>query len=360
MGKLFLFFIVLDSWRILLGAGFSIILLVSGWRKGVSGTSPVYQTIGSMLAPLALRLSLWLFGITGIFGMLYPRISPSHMGMSSVMFEWFGFLEGAVFLLGIFCVWKVCRIWEGQEAASRIWTGGACTLFFLAAFLWTLRWDLFVHGAGLRFESLGAIMIGWEWTRILPKYIHLGLSGLAAGGLVVVGIGLCRRGGFQPGNTVTSEEEEALTMRIIRFGLGWALGGVVPQVVVGSWVLVVSLDSVRDYFLSGIHFGSVLFFTNLLSALLGLVFMNASFIAPQVKGLVWGGWISIFFALVLMGFVRYESMRMALESLAGPVRLEPVDNPDVALCLFLMSGAAFFILKRWLGPSGTRRSLRFS
>ena len=170
-----------------------------------------------------------------------------------------------------------------------------------------------------------------------------------------MGIGLWGGGCLQPGHSVTQEEEEACRIKILRFGLAWALGGVVPQVVVGSWVLVVLGDVVRDYFLGGIHFGSGLFFCSLLTALLGLVFMNAAFIAPQVKGLVWAGWVSIFLALVLMGFVRYETMRVALESLAGPIQWEPVGTVYVALCLLLMGVSAFLMVKRWIDPSTAQR-----
>ncbi|MDR4493004.1 MAG: hypothetical protein R3B74_01000 [Nitrospirales bacterium] len=132
----------------------------------------------------------------------------------------------------------------------------------------------------------------------------------------------------------------------MRFGMAWVLIGVVPQVVVGSWLLVTLGEDVRNHFLNGLTLGSLLFFSSLLVALLGLVLINAAFIAPYVKGLVWGGGFSILAALFLMGFIRYESIGAGLLSLNAGIHWPPLRFwhlmigvlPMVGLMVVLING----------------------
>ncbi|MGD9849986.1 MAG: hypothetical protein AB7T38_01840 [Nitrospirales bacterium] len=324
MDVLILFFIAFDPWRILLPAGLTMILLVSPWFSREDTQSP-YSLLERVLGRLTSQLAMWLFVLTGLLGLIFPVwLAPSSYagalpGLGPL--EW---LETLFYLVGVYCLWNVkCAVAKGENPRKQ-WTWGACVLFLLVALLWILRWDDFAFGG---VEVVGSTVFVWDWTRIFSKTIHLLLSAMAAGGLVVMVIGFLP---WKQSPTIRepyqSDEanEEQRRIQIVRFGMAWVLGGVVPQVVVGSWLLVSLGEDVRSHFLNGVTLGSWLFFSSLIVALLGLVFINAAFIAPYVKGLVWGGWVNILVAVFLMGFIRYEALGAGLASLNAGNPLAPL------------------------------------
>lgn len=314
MDTLFLFFVVFDPWRILLPAGLSLVLLVSPWLASGDKQSP-YSLVERVLGLFTSQLALWLFVFTGLLGLVFPVwLVSSDAGVLPGLGS-FGWLETFFYLVGVSCLWNVrCAVAKGVKLPKQ-WTVGACFLFLLVAIFWILRWDDFIFGG---VEAVGATVSAWDWTRILSKTIHLLLSAMAAGGLVVMVIGFLP---WKQSPTVREPlqrdevNEEQPRIQIVRFGMAWVLGGVVPQVVVGSWLLVSLGEDVRSHFLNGVTLGSLLFFSSLIVALLGLVLINAAFIAPYVKGLVWGGWVNILVAVFLMGFIRYEALGAGLASL---------------------------------------------
>ncbi|MGE0472439.1 MAG: hypothetical protein AB7P17_02255 [Nitrospirales bacterium] len=342
---LILFFFAFDPWRVLLPAGLSIILLASPWFAGRDTQSP-YSLVESVLGLHMSQLALRLFVFTGFLGLVFPVLLASSDAGVSAGIGPMGWLETLFYLVGVYCLWNVkCALAKGEKLGEQ-WTGGACFFFLLAALLWILRWDDFVFGG---VEAVEATFSNWDWTRILSKAIHLLLSAMAAGGLMVMVIGylpwkpsLYTKMPFD----VEEDNEERWRIQIVRFGMAWVLIGVVPQVVVGSWLLVTLGEDVRNHFLNGLTLGSLLFFSSLLVALLGLVLINAAFIAPYVKGLVWGGGFSILATLFLMGFIRYESIGAGLLSLNAGIHWPPLSFwhliigvlPMVGLMVVLING----------------------
>jgi len=52
-----------------------------------------------------------------------------------------------------------------------------------------------------------------------------------------------------------------------------------------------------------------------------LVLLNASFMVPYVKGLLWGGLGNVLITLILMGVVRYETFITTLSSQRNPIAI---------------------------------------
>ena len=79
---------------------------------------------------------------------------------------------------------------------------------------------------------------------------------------------------------------------------------------------------------------------------MALVLLNASFMAPHVKGLVWGGLANVAMTLVLMGIVRYETFVATLASQRIPFAMVALTGWHV-LSVFLLMGLFGAILMRW-------------
>jgi len=344
MDVLILIYIAFDPWRILLPLGLSGILVVSPWFTRGNDQSP-YRLVERSLGLVTAQLAMGLFLFTGLFGIVLPWFPPSALEPAFGQARTVDMLESFCYLGGVYCLSRIKGpLAQGGEALKQ-WTIAGCLLFLLAGILWTWRWDAFAFG-GL--EGGGETVSAWDWTRIFPKTIHLLLSALATGGLPVMLIGYLP---WKPiRNTATSshedqENEESWRIQIVRFGMAWVLVGVVPQVVVGSWLLVALGEEVRNHFLNGLTLGSVLFFSSLLVALLGLVLINAAFIAPYVKGLVWGGGASILVALFLMGFIRYESIGAGLSSLNTGIHWFPLNFWHLMFGVLPMVGLLFLLIR---------------
>ena len=310
---LFLFFMVFDPWRVLVPAGLSVILLVSPWLAKGNPKSP-YTLVQRVLSQLTGKFALYLFGFTGLLGFClswFPFFVNSSLLSDGGLLGW---LEVMCYGGGVFCLWKVQQVTALGERPFQGWPWLGCILFLGALSLWILKWDEVVYGGS---AGIGGGVSSWDWPRLLSKGIHVLLSALAVGGLVVILLGAIS---WTKGKKEWNEhlkrrqQEEECRIQVVRFGMAWVLGGVVPQVVVGSWLMVALGEDVRNHFLNGLTLGSFIFFSSLLLALLGLVLINAAFIAPQVKGLVWGGWTSILCAIFLMGFIRYDTLGVAVAS----------------------------------------------
>lgn len=352
METLIIFFLAFDPWRVLLPLGLSMILVVSPWLAKGNPESPyslVERCLGLLMVPLA--IGLWF--LTGLLGLVLPAVSDSS--------EWlcvggWGWGETVLYAGGVYCVWQIKGAWAQGQRPRKEWAWGACLLFALVALTWILRWDDCLPGRATSVGQVRALALTWAWARFFPKTLHLLLAAMATGGLLVALIGYlpwAKGVRAQERTQVEPETEEQSRTQIVRFGMAWILGGVVPQVVVGSWLLVVLGEDVRNHFLSGLTLGSFLFFGNLLVALLGLVLINAAFIAPHVKGLVWGGWGSILIALYLMGFVRYESLSAVFSSVHGASSWTSLSVWHLMLGLGPMLGLLFGLQK------GLRKSLEF-
>lgn len=91
---------------------------------------------------------------------------------------------------------------------------------------------------------------------------------------------------------------------------------------------------------------SALFFVGVMAALVALVLLNASFMVPQVKGLVWGGLLCTVITLVLMGMIRYVMFLDTLEIQGIPIAIGSV-KPFHLLTVLILTGLVGTILVRW-------------
>lgn len=351
MDMLFLYFVVFDPWRILLPLGLSIILLVALWFSGENVKNP-YDLVKQSIGHIAVQSAVVLFVCTGFFGysMNWLVASPlardfgfwgTFLGMSDI-------LETLLFCSGGYCLWKVRELLKCGKSSLKPWAGGAVCFFLLAAILWIVRWDGFVFGWVSQMGEISEAVSGWGLTRMLSKVVHLLLSAMAAGGLVVMMTGYLPWKSPRETKAPSPEDREAEEggrIQVVRFGMAWVLIGVVPQVVVGSWLLVSLGEDVRNHFLHGLTLGSFLFFSSLIVALLGLVLINAAFIAPYVKGLVWGGGLCILITLYLMGFMRYESMAVGLSSLNREFHWLPLNLWSLIAGTFPMAGLLLLLIR---------------
>jgi len=157
------------------------------------------------------------------------------------------------------------------------------------------RW-LAVHAHGF-IEALAVVSI-------LPRYLHMVLAALAGAGMVLVLYGVVLQ---SPGRTWMKSMGATPPNYgpwVVRYGAGWALAGTLPQIVVGPWLLMSLPASVRGVLIDGGSTSSLVFFTALTFALLALVLLNASIIAPQARVLDVGGVGSLAITMSLMAIVR--------------------------------------------------------
>jgi hypothetical protein len=133
---------------------------------------------------------------------------------------------------------------------------------------------------------------------------------------------------------------------IIRYGVGWILSGLVPQMLIGPWLFLVLGEVPRGGLIDGGGLASTLFFVSVTAALVALVLLNASFMVPHVKGLVWGGVISFVITLVLMGIIRYMIFLATLRSQGIPIAIGSVTLFHL-LTVLVLTGLLGAILIRW-------------
>jgi hypothetical protein len=115
---------------------------------------------------------------------------------------------------------------------------------------------------------------------------------------------------------------------------------------IGPWLFLVLGKVPRADLIDGAGFASALFFVSVTAALVALVLLNASFMVPHVKGLVWGGLISVVITLVLMGIIRYEMFLATLHSKGVPIAIGSV-TPFHLLTVLILMGLVGAILVRW-------------
>lgn len=345
MDEILWVFMVLDPWRMLLPVGLSMVLAGTRWLEKVRHRPP-NVVFHETLASLSIRSALWLFGLTGFVGLIYSWFAGGQANAGGL-----GYLEALIFLSGVGCLWEHHRRREPRKPQQEILLHGACLLFLAAAFVWVLKWDILVNVPRSARDFPSALARGWEWSRIVSKFIHLWLASFATAGLMMIIMGLRKTSWRHLATDLPTEDHDEGRLKFIRFGIGWVLAGVVPQVVVGAWLLIELGEGVRELFFGGLNLPSVLFFVGLLTGLFGLVLLNAAFIAPQVNGLVWGGGANVLVSLVFMGFVRYESMRVTVLALEEGVVWEPLGQWSVALGTVALVGmGALFMPGKWKFP----------
>lgn len=125
-------------------------------------------------------------------------------------------------------------------------------------------------------------------------------------GILIAMYGTLRVSKSNESEHTTQTVTYAYDIGLTRYGVGWTLAGTLPQIMIGPWLFLALPPEVREQLLAGDTQSSVVFFVSLTLALLALVLLNASLMAPHVRGLVWSGIVSLMLTTVLMVVVRVE------------------------------------------------------
>ncbi len=341
----FLFFTVLDVWGLILPLGLSLVLLgtlsFEVWRA-----ESFNEGLSGLLLVLSTRIIIFFIVVSGLVGVIMPggmgfEIPVSHLGPG----PW-GYEEIGCFLLATLCLGYSSKQLLNRGKAPLGMVGLSVSLLLCAGLLWVARWDMMANGRFFVSNLMLENILSWDWRRVLPKYLHLIFSSLVTGGLVVVGLGL-----FQWVVWGNQEKREPKTRsdvssETIRFGVGWTLAGLVPQMVVGPWLFLVLGEGSRGVLIDGMGAISLVFFVSLTAYLLALVLLNATFMVPSVTGLAWGGLLSALTTLVLMGVVRYAMFGATTQIHHVPFAYDPITISQVGSVIVLI-GLLLAILVRW-------------
>jgi len=341
----FLLFAVLDVWRMVLPLGLTLLLLMTHLFCRGQGNSS-YRALRDLLSLLVVRLTVGLLLICGIVGLLVPAILGYPMPESHIAEGPWSYEEILGFVLGAVCLWQ-SRQQDGSGTRARLaWIGGAGVLFLGVGVLWVVRWDAMAHE--------GHVAGGWfvpglstvPWIRVVPKSLHLLFASIATGGLVVTLLGLLGWSGAAAGSASLSRSRSLPSDAHVRYGVGWMLSGLVPQMLIGPWLFLVLGEVPRGGLIDMSGLPSALFFVGVMAALVALVLLNASFMVPQVKGLVWGGLLCTVTTLVLMGMIRYVMFLDTLEAQGIPIAIGSVTLFHL-LTVLVLTGLAGAVLIRW-------------
>ncbi len=345
-----LLFAVLDVWRILLPLGLSIMCLGSfGFQRLVGETQNAGLT--PFLCILTYRLTLALTIILSVIGILVPWALNYPLPEKHVADGPWSYEEIFGYLMGLVILWRLQQQVRQREIPSAMLMAFAVIFFLGAAFFWIGRWDVMANVGQVSAGWFLGSSADWEWSRLIPKICHLLFSAMVTGGMVIALLGLL--GTLMPramqGQKVP--ELRKSSPDLIRYGMGWILSGLVPQMLIGPWLYLILQSRPQAAFIEGTTLTSLIFFVSLTAALFALVLLNASFMAPHVSGLVWGGLGNVCLTLVMMGIVRYEAFGSTLFSHNIPFAMPGLSGWHV-LSVFLLLGLLAMVLVRWcVGPA---------
>lgn len=341
----FLLFAVLDVWRMVLPFGLTLLLLMTDLVCRWQGDS--YQRgLREVLTPLVVRLTVGLLVMSGVVGLLLPAILGYPLPESHIAVGPWSYEEILGCVLGGVCLWKNRQKNAPGKSPEFVWLGCAGVLFLGAGILWLARWDAMAyegHVAGGWFV-LGLSTV--DWTRVVPKSLHLLFASLAAGGLVVTLLGLLGWSGGAVASDSISRPPLVPSDEQVRYGVGWMLAGLVPQMFIGPWLFLVLGEVPRGGLIDGAGLASVFFLVGVMAALVAMVLLNASFMVPHVKGLVWGGIMCTVITLVLMGIIRYVTFLRTLEAQGIPIAIGNVTVFHL-LTVLVLTGLVGTVLVRW-------------
>ncbi len=339
-----LLFTVLDVWRVLLPLGLSIIcwgtFVFQRWLGELHDTG-----LSHFLCILTYRLTAALAVILGVVGILVPwglgyPLPETHVADGPWSYE-----EILGYLVGLGLLWRIQRQFRKRQIPSGRLMGCVTALFFGVALVWIGRWDAMVNVG----QVSGGWFVGsstvWTWSQVIPKSFHLLFSTLVTGGMVVAFLGIFGTLRARSGQGLDSQSN-GTSPNMIRYGVGWILSGLVPQMLIGPWLFLLLKNGPQAALIEGASLTSIIFFVSLTTALLALVLLNASFMAPHVKGLVLGGLANVAITLVLMGIVRYETIAATLSSQRIPFAIGELTGWHV-LSVFVLMGLLAAILVRW-------------
>lgn len=191
------------------------------------------------------------------------------------------------------------------------------------------------------------LMTSLDLPTVWPRFFHIVLAGLGGTGMIITVYGTLRASQA----TEPSDPENALCspydVNMTRYGLSWTLAGILPQIVVGPWLLMTLPPEVRERLVDGGSMSSLVFFVSLTFALLALVLLNASLMVPHVRGLVWSGMVSLFLTIMLMVVVREEVRKAWMSSHLGSGTGEQLTG-RVLLSLVILTVAGLYACSRYV------------
>ena len=341
----FLLFTVLDVWRVLLPLGLSIICLGTLVFQRLVGQSQD-SGLSQFLCILTYRLTAALAVILAVVGIMVPWVLGYSLPETHVADGPWSYEEIFGYLVGLVLLWHLHQQVRQHKIPSGMIMACAMILFLGAAFLWIGRWDVIASEGSVQ----GGWFVGssalWEWSRLIPKSFHLLFSALVSGGMVVAFLGIFGTFTSLSDQGPSESESGESSCNLIRYGVGWILSGLVPQMLIGPWLFLLLKNGPQAVLIEGTTLTSIIFFVSLTTALLALVFLNASFMVPDAKGLVWAGLGNVAITLVLMGIVRYETFAATMVSQRIPFAIAELTGWHV-LSVFVLVGLFGAILVRW-------------
>lgn len=348
-----LLFTVLDVWRMVLPLGLSTIcvgtLVFQRWLG-----QPMDAGLSPVLCVLTYRCTAVLAVILGVVGVMVPlglgyALPEIHVAHGPWSYE-----EMCGYLIGLILLWRIQQQVRQRQNPSGILMGGAMVLFWGVALLWIARWDVMANTGYVQGGWFLGSFAQWEWFRLIPKGFHLLFSAFVTGGMVVAVLGIFGEFTSPSGPGKDGSDSERTSPPIIRYGVGWILSGLVSQMLIGPWLFLLLKTEAQTALIDGTSLTSLLFFVSLTTAFLALVLLNASFMVPYVKGLLWGGLGNTLITLILMGVVRYETFVTTLSSQRIPIAIADLSGWHV-LSVFVLTGLLGAIFVRWcVWPLGSR------
>lgn len=340
-----LLFSVLDVWRVLLPLGLSIMcvgtFVIQRWLG-----QPMGARLSPVLCEVTYRCTAVLAVIFGVVGIMVPwglgyALPETHMADGPWSYE-----EMCGYVIGLTLLWRIQQRVRQRHNPSGMLMGAAMVIFGGVALLWIARWDVMANAGYVQGGWFLGSSAQWEWFRLIPKGFHLLFSAFVAGGIIVACLGmfnlLSSSTGMEEDGTVSDQNAPP----IIRYGVGWILSGLVTQTLIGPWLFLLLNTESQTALIDGVSLTSVLFFVSLTTALLALVLLNASFMVPHMKGLLWGGLGNALLTLIMMGIVRYEAFVTTLSFHRIPVAIVDLSGWHV-LSVFVLTGLLGAIMVRW-------------
>ena len=306
-----------------------------------------YQQLASTLADwlpgfMGVAVVLGMFPLVLMQIVYGPIFSPS---MNLLQDMWVLALSAAIMGFGGIYAYKHWRDTLIAQPARLLATGLVSVLMFLiVAFVFVVASVLMLDPnkwAEIDHTGLGAVM---SLPTLVPRYGHLVLASVAGTGIFLVCYGLFVGSSRQALTGI--EPKERYATWVIRYGVAWTLGGTLPQIVVGPWLLLALPDFVRTDLVSGQHFGSIAFFVGLTTALLSVVLLNAALMVPHVKGLAIGGIASLGVTIGLMVIVRHAVRVSWLSQFDEKAGISAQGQWEVlgVVCTMLLMGLVFAVL----------------
>ncbi len=341
----FLLFTILDVWRMVLPLGLTFILFVTEILSRWPGGSQ-YGAICDVLNPIVFRLTLCFLVISGIVGLLVPSILGYSLPELHIAVGPWGYEEIVGFLIAGMCLWRNSQQNVPGKNPCLGWLVCSAGILLGVGVLWTGRWDAMANEGNVPGGWFVLVISTLDWTRVIPKAFHLFFSSLVAGGLMVTLLSLFGWFAAPAGPASLSRNQAIDSHQVIRYGVGWILSGLVPQMLIGPWLFLVLGEVPRSALVAGSGFASALFFVGVMAAFVALVLFNASFMIPHVSGLVWGGLISVGITLVLMGLIRYVIFLNTLHAQGIPIAMEGI-TPIHLFTVLVFLGFLGAMLVRW-------------